>query len=699
MKSVSDLLHRTPWWALILAGVASIVGVAFFATPYHIIQYRDDGRTVEESRAIKREIDNAFAENAINLGRGVVKGMLARTTDPERRAELEQALQGIEEAREELRQAGSEVLRAKRQALEAARESTRNMQEAVRNAQREATRVLEGEKNPEAVAALKELQKSLREAQRAEREAARTLKRAERGTSIQIGPSTGKPQIEMQIDLDDAPAVPATPPAPADPSKLGLPPPAGLPEEALQPPAPPIPPELANRIRRGVTGDMYRIGIGAALAIVLVPLFLVAIVIKFFVDRSRASLKVADAKRKEAEYHRMSQQVTEAKLSALQAQVEPHFLYNTLASVQALTEVDPAKANEMTGHLIQYLRNALPKMRESVSTVGQEVELVRAYLSILQMRMGERLKFTISVPESLSALPFPPLMLPSLVENAIKHGLEPQREGGTIDVSASLEDGRLKLVVSDTGRGFSDTPGAGVGLSNIRERLAALYGERAHLTMEASEPHGVVATIDVPMEGTRAGAAPSAASSSPAQGVAAADEAQGAPAFTAPQPPMAPPPALALEPVQSTFWQQAWEVLIKVERGWRFALYYLFIVMVGVAAVAAVGFFIAAAVGVVPVVFDSEPVAGPLGVLFALAAAVIGFVVVTMALAIVALVLYGLGFLLFGLLVFVLVTLLIGLSPVIAPFVLLGLFIWWMARKRKAVRPPVTERVEPTLAK
>src|SRR5207237_2172256 len=106
------------------------------------------------------------------------------------------------------------------------------------------------------------------------------------------------------------------------------------------PPTPPIPPELANRIRRGVTGDMYRIGIGAAVLIVLIPLFLVAIVVKFFVDRSRASLKVADAKRKEAEYHRMSQQVTEAKLSALQAQVEPHFLYNTLASVQALTEVD-----------------------------------------------------------------------------------------------------------------------------------------------------------------------------------------------------------------------------------------------------------------------------------------------------------------------------------------------------------------------
>jgi signal transduction histidine kinase len=718
MKSVSDLLHRTPWWALIFAGLAAFAGLAFFATPYHIIQYRDDGKTVEESRAIKREIDNAFAENAINLGRGVVRGMLARTTDPQRREELEQALQGLEEAREELRQAGSEVLRAKREALTAAREATRNVQDAMRNAQREAARVLDGEKNPEAVAALKELQRSLAEAKRHERDAERALRRAERGTTIQIGPSDGKRRIDVQIDLDDAPPAPTPPAEPSKPGTPSSPETPAAPEAGAspEPPAPPIPPELANRIRKGVTGDMYRIGIGAVLIMVLVPLFLVAIVIKFFVDRSRASQRVADVKRKEAEYHRMSQQVTEAKLSALQAQVEPHFLYNTLASVQALTEVDPAKANEMTGHLIQYLRNALPKMRESVSTVGQEVELVRAYLSILQMRMGTRLAFTISVPAELAALPFPPLMLPSLVENAIKHGLEPQREGGSIDVSASLDEGRLKLVVADTGRGFSDTPGAGVGLANIRERLAALYGEGAHLTMEANSPRGVIATIDVPMEGTRSGAgagfAPSSAGEPPAAGAAAAGAgfasggtaagaaAAGAGAFVSPEPPAAPPPSASLEPARSTFWTQAWEVLVKVERGWRFTLYYLFLVMVGVAAVAAIGFFIAAAVGVVPMVFDNEQIAGPLGVVFALAAAVIGFVVVSMALAIVALVLYGLGFFLFGLLVFVLITVLIALSPVLAPFVLLGLFIWWMARRRKAAAPGVAaERVEPTLAK
>src|SRR5687767_8512117 len=136
MKSFSEALHKTPWWALLFGGVATLAALAVFVTPYHIIQYRDDGKTAEESRAIKREIDNTFAENAIILGRGVIRGMLARTTDPERRAELEQALAGLEEARQELREAGSEALRGKREMLEAAREGAQHLRDAVRDMQR-----------------------------------------------------------------------------------------------------------------------------------------------------------------------------------------------------------------------------------------------------------------------------------------------------------------------------------------------------------------------------------------------------------------------------------------------------------------------------------------------------------------------------------------------------------------------------------
>jgi sensor histidine kinase YesM len=156
----------------------------------------------------------------------------------------------------------------------------------------------------------------------------------------------------------------------------------------------------------------------------------------------------------------------------------------------------------MTGHLIQYLRNALPKMREGISTVGQEVELVRAYLNILQMRMGKRLAFEIAVPPELMESPFPPLMLPSLVENAIKHGLEPKAEGGTLTVRAEIVHGKLAVTVADTGLGFgrADTAGTGIGLANIRERLKLLYGDKASMVVADNLPSGTVVTITVPYQ-------------------------------------------------------------------------------------------------------------------------------------------------------------------------------------------------------
>ena len=687
MKTVTDLLHKTPWWALLIGGVATLVALAVFVTPYHIIRYRDDGRTVEESRAIKREIDNTFAENAINVGRGVVRGMLARTTDPERREELEQALQGLEEARKELRETGREAIRAQREALKAARDATRDARDALRKS-REAgpSSKLDGE----ALSERRRLEGALKEARRLEREAERALRRAERGRTIHIGPGPGKegePLLHIEIDPPEEPAAPPIPAvpspgdAPADAASPGATPPAAAP--------PALPPELASKIRRDVTGDMYRIGIGAALILILIPLFIVAVVVKFFADRSRASQRMAEAKRREADYARMGQQVTEAKLSALQAQVEPHFLYNTLASVQALTEVDPAKAHEMTGHLIQYLRNALPKMRESVSTVGQEVELARAYLNILQMRMGKRLAFEIDVPAELVEMPFPPLMLPSLVENAIKHGLEPQREGGMVRIGASADGGKLRMVVTDTGRGFSDTPGAGVGLANIRERLVALYGDAARFTLEANQPHGVVATIEVPSAGTRAASAPGA-SAHTASSAASLSGVRPVP----PSPP-APPPA---EPGPKTFWKRTWEVLVAMERIWRAAIYYLYIGLVILAGLAAVAGVVGVAVGAFPVEFGDEMLTGPAGVVLALAAGIVAFVAAAAALGLVMLIFYVMGYFLFGVAIFVAFAVLLGLSPILAPMILLGLLIWWLARRGKTPPAPPPPRVEPTLA-
>ena len=166
MKSLTEILSRTPWWALVFAGLATFGALAVFVTPYHIIQYRDEGKSVEESRAIKREIDNTFAENAINVGRGVIRGMLARTTDPVRRAELEEALQGLEEARRELREAGSEVLRTKREALNSAREATRAAREAVRNLRRETEAALKNV-DPADVEQRRQLEETLKSAQAA----------------------------------------------------------------------------------------------------------------------------------------------------------------------------------------------------------------------------------------------------------------------------------------------------------------------------------------------------------------------------------------------------------------------------------------------------------------------------------------------------------------------------------------------------
>jgi hypothetical protein len=194
-----------------------------------------------------------------------------------------------------------------------------------------------------------------------------------------------------------------------------------------------------------------------------------------------------------------------AKLGLLHAQVEPHFLYNTLASAQVLTRSDPARADEMLGHLIAYLRKSLPRTEESISTLGEEVERARAYLEILRIRMGERLKVQIQVPDALKRVPMPPMMLQTLVENAVKHGLEPELAGGTVWIIAREVDGKVVVTVADDGRGFSaEGGGTAIGLNNVRERLRLAYGEAASFSIVSNFPKGVAATITVPHSGPAA---------------------------------------------------------------------------------------------------------------------------------------------------------------------------------------------------
>jgi len=192
-------------------------------------------------------------------------------------------------------------------------------------------------------------------------------------------------------------------------------------------------------------------------------------------------------------------ELTVAKLSLLHAQVEPHFLYNTLASAQLLTRSDPARADEMLGHLIQYLRHSLPRTEEETSTLGAELERAIAYLEILKIRMGPRLSVQVDVPENLRDTPLPPMMLQTLVENAIKHGLEPRTSGGTMWIRARLTDDVVAVTVADDGDGFNTrTSGTGIGLKNVRERLRLVYAGNASLSVIANFPTGVAATISVP---------------------------------------------------------------------------------------------------------------------------------------------------------------------------------------------------------
>ena len=216
-----------------------------------------------------------------------------------------------------------------------------------------------------------------------------------------------------------------------------------------------------------------------------------------YYKRQRAARQAAELARAQAERAQLEKNVLQARLALMQAQVEPHFLFNTLANVQHLVETDPASASSMLESLIQYLRAALPQMREDSTTVGREVDMARAFLDIHRMRMGSRLDYELEVPEALRCRPFPPMMLISLVENAIKHGIDPCCECGTVTIRAAEEAGTLRLSVADTGEGISVKKGTGIGLANIRERLKALHGSSARLVIEENVPRGVVATIEV----------------------------------------------------------------------------------------------------------------------------------------------------------------------------------------------------------
>ena len=215
---------------------------------------------------------------------------------------------------------------------------------------------------------------------------------------------------------------------------------------------------------------------------------------------SRARLRVSEEEIQQEKIKRLSseKEALEANLRLLQAQIEPHFLFNTLSNILSLIDTNPANGKSMLVDLIHYLRTSLSRTFPDQITLDREIEMIKAYLNIQKIRMGERLHFQIELPEAIREHPFPPMLLQPLVENAVKHGLEPKVEGGEIMIQAAQEDDLIRIEVRDTGLGFSSFQGTGVGIGNVKERIQLLYGGKGRLKLEENKPSGVRAIVEVP---------------------------------------------------------------------------------------------------------------------------------------------------------------------------------------------------------
>lgn len=198
----------------------------------------------------------------------------------------------------------------------------------------------------------------------------------------------------------------------------------------------------------------------------------------------------------------VQRQMTETRLRLLQAQIEPHFLFNTLASAQQLSQKGAPDAAKLIGHLVRFLRMSIPSMREDRGALKRELAQVAAYLSIMQTRMGDRLTFAVHAEADVEEFALPPALVMTLVENAIKHGIEPSAAGGRVDVSAERIGESVLISVRDTGTGLISTEsreiGGGLGLSNIAQRLQAIYGVDAHVKLTQNTPCGCVAVLTLP---------------------------------------------------------------------------------------------------------------------------------------------------------------------------------------------------------
>lgn len=270
---------------------------------------------------------------------------------------------------------------------------------------------------------------------------------------------------------------------------------------------------IARLVRHGVDGfagfekfsgsELSRVYLLVLIGGLITGLIYFALLVMIVQFRRRHLQRRNEELAESATQERLARQLTDARLKLLQAQVEPHFLFNTLASVQQLAEAGAPEAAALVAQLITFLRSGLSGLREETSTLQREFMMVQAYLGIMKTRMDSRLTYRLELPAELARQTMPPAMLISLVENAIKHGLEPYPPGGEVVMTASIQSGQLRLMVADNGCGVQVVgagghAGGGLGLANIRERLSAIFGDTASLETIHNQPHGFTAILCLP---------------------------------------------------------------------------------------------------------------------------------------------------------------------------------------------------------
>lgn len=331
----------------------------------------------------------------------------------------------------------------------------------------------------------------------------RLLEKKQDGSAVEKSKLGENPDAKAEAGSGSAPANTAQPDtetlAPASPDASGIP---AIPPDAASAAAGAASEDEEDDSDQDVASDMQlerRAAFDYGTLALVGVLGLVAI--KLLAGGKRRAEEEADSARNDADLARLQREVADAKLAAMQAQIEPHFLFNTLASIEQLIRSEPERAAQVQKSLITYLRGAIPEIRDDAqrSTLGRQLDMSRAYLSIMQVRMEERLHWEIRVSEGLRGAEFPSMMLQTLIENSIKHGLEPLAEGGSLFVDAEVGRNRLIVRVEDSGRGCQEgeVP-QGTGLANIRERLRLLYGAQAAFSLSAREGGGCIARIELP---------------------------------------------------------------------------------------------------------------------------------------------------------------------------------------------------------